>query len=193
MSTRKTRSLALAAVLLSAMLLSACGLFGPSPDATPLPSPLLTPSAPPAATPSDPPTPAPSAEPELISSLEEASALVCEAKNQPQGSHQYTALDFALAEDEDGFVQAAVLFRDAGALSEGNIFVITQNSSTVITYGGPDDIYRYTDRCSLEIRGGDTVSYYVENYDTGELVLFAFRCSELEDGTPHYETVDGPQ
>ena len=51
MSTRKTRSLALAAVLLSAMLLSACGLFGPSPDATPLPSPLLTPSAPPAATP----------------------------------------------------------------------------------------------------------------------------------------------
>lgn len=47
MSTRKTRSLALAAVLLSAMLLSACGLFGPSPDATPLPSPLLTPSAPP--------------------------------------------------------------------------------------------------------------------------------------------------
>lgn len=96
-------------------------------------------------------------------------------------------------EDEDGFVQAAVLFRDAGALSEGNIFVITQNSSTVITYGGPDDIYRYTDRCSLEIRGGDTVSYYVENYDTGELVRFAFRCSELEDGTPHYETVDGPQ
>lgn len=47
MSTRKTRSLALAAVLLSAMLLSACGLFWPSPDATPLPSPLLTPSAPP--------------------------------------------------------------------------------------------------------------------------------------------------
>ena len=107
--------------------------------------------------------------------------------------HQYTALDFALAEDEDGFVQAAVLFRDAGELSEGNIFVITQNSSTVITYGGPDDIYRYTDRCSLEIRGGDTVSYYVENYETGELVRFAFRCSELEDGTPHYETVDGPQ
>ena len=54
MSTRKTRSLALAAVLLSAMLLSACGLFGPSPDATPLPSPLLTPSAPPAAAPSAP-------------------------------------------------------------------------------------------------------------------------------------------
>ena len=152
MSTRKTRSLALAAVLLSAMLLSACGLFGPSPDATPLPSPLLTPSAPPAATPSDPPTPAPSAEPELISSLEEASALVCEAKNQPQGSHQYTALDFALAEDEDGFVQAAVLFRDAGELSEGNIFVITQNSSTVITYGGPDDI------CYLLRRTGQTNS-----------------------------------
>ena len=99
----------------------------------------------------------------------------------------------SLAEDEDGFVQAAVLFRDAGELSEGNIFVITQNSSTVITYGGPDDIYRYTDRCSLEIRGGDTVSYYVENYETGALVRFAFRCSELEDGTPHYETVDGPQ
>ena len=193
MSTRKTRSLALAAVLLSAMLLSACGLFGPSPDATPLPSPLLTPSAPPAAAPSAPPTPAPSAEPELISSLEEASALVCEAKNQPQGSHQYTALDFALAEAEDSFVQAAVLFRDAGELSEGNIFVITQNSSTVITYGGPDDIYRYTDRCSLEIRGGDTVSYYVENYDTGELIHFAFKCSTLEDGTPHYETVDAPQ
>lgn len=59
MSTRKTRSLALAAVLLSAMLLSACGLFGPSPDATPLPSPLLTPSAPPAAAPSAPPYPRP--------------------------------------------------------------------------------------------------------------------------------------
>ena len=125
--------------------------------------------------------------------LEEASALVCEVKNEPEGSHQYTAIDYALAEDEGDFVQAAVLFRDAGKLSEGNICVVTQDSSTVISYGGPDDIYRYTDKCSLEIRNGDTVSYYVENYDTGELIHFAFKCSTLEDGTPHYETVDAPQ
>lgn len=185
MSKRRLRLIALTALLLSsALLLSACGLFGEdAPEAG------TTPTAPPP----DSPSPVPAEEPALINGLEEASKLVCEVKNEPEGSHQYTALDYALAEAEGDFVRAAVLFRDAGELSEGNICVITQNSSTVISYVGPDDIYRYTDKCSLEIRNGDTVSYYVENYYTGELIHFAFRCSTLDDGTPHYETVDGPQ
>lgn len=195
MSKRRLRLIAMMALLLSsALLLSACGLFGEdAPDVSALPSPRPTPSTTPTAPPSDVPSAAPSEEPALISGLEEASALVCEVKNEPEGSHQYTALDYALAEDEGDFVQAAVLFRDAGKLSEGNICVVTQDSSTVISYGEPDDIYRYTDKCSLEIRNGDTVSYYVEDYDTGELIHFAFKCSTLEDGTPHFETVDAPQ
>ena len=178
MLRRRFRLIPLLALLLSSVLImAACGNVesGQSVVATPTYAPSFAPSEAPA----------------LINGLEEATEMVCELKNQPEGSHQYTALDFALAEDEDDFVQTAILFRDAGRLSEGNIYVITQNSSTVITYGEPDDIYRYTDKCSLEIRNGDTVSYYVEDYETGEVVHFAFRCSELEDGTPHFESVDG--
>lgn len=117
MSKRRLRLIALTALLLSsALLLSACGLFGEdAPDVSALPSPRPTPSTTPTAPPSDVPSAAPSEEPALISGLEEASALVCEVKNEPEGSHQYTAIDYALAEDEGDFVQAAVLFRDAGS------------------------------------------------------------------------------
>ena len=86
-------------LLSSALLLSACGLFGEdAPDVSALPSPRPTPSTTPTAPPSDVPSAAPSEEPALISGLEEASALVCEVKNEPEGSHQYTAIDYALAE-----------------------------------------------------------------------------------------------
>lgn len=94
MSKRRLRLIAMMALLLSsALLLSACGLFGEdAPDVSALPSPRPTPSTTPTAPPSDVPSAAPSEEPALISGLEEASALVCEVKNEPEGSHQYTAL-----------------------------------------------------------------------------------------------------
>ena len=115
-------------------------------------------------------------------------------KNEPEGSHQYTAIDYALAEDEGGFVQAAVLFRDAGKLSEGNICVDdARTPARSSPTAGRTTSSGTRTGAAFEIRGGDTVSYYVENYDTGELIHFAFKCSTLEDGTPHYETVDAPQ
>ena len=83
MSKRRLRLIAMMALLLSsALLLSACGLFGEdAPDVSALPSPRPTPSTTPTAPPSDVPSAAPSEEPALISGLEEASALVCEVKN----------------------------------------------------------------------------------------------------------------
>ncbi|HIS72742.1 MAG TPA: hypothetical protein IAD43_07455 [Candidatus Scatomorpha pullicola] len=117
--------------------------------------------------------------------------MLWQKKGVPGGSNQYTVLDYAVS--EDGFVRGVILYRDAARLNEGNLVVYTETSATEISYGEADDVYRYTDKCSLEIRNGDTVSYYVEDYSTGEVINYAVKCSMLEDGTKHFETVAGPQ
>ena len=120
-----------------------------------------------------------------------ATEMLWQKKGVPGGSNQYTVLDYAVS--EDGFVRGVILYRDAARLNEGNLVVYTETSATEISYGEADDVYRYTDKCSLEIRNGDTVSYYVEDYSTGEVINYAVKCSILEDGTKHFETVAGPQ
>lgn len=163
--------LLLALACTAALLLSGCGVS----DAT-----VSTPA----------PTANPTAEP-FIADMEAATEMLWQKKGVPGGSNQYTVLDYAVS--EDGFVRGVILYRDAARLNEGNLVVYTETSATEISYGEADDVYRYTDKCSLEIRNGDTVSYYVEDYNTGEVINFAVKCSMLEDGTKHFETVAGTQ
>lgn len=163
--------LLLALACTAALLLSGCGVS----DAT-------------GSTPA--PTANPTAEP-FIADMEAATEMLWQKKGVPGGSNQYTVLDYAVS--EDGFVRGVILYRDAARLNEGNLVVYTETSATEISYGDADDVYRYTDKCSLEIRNGDTVSYYVEDYSTGEVINYAVKCSMLEDGTKHFETVAGPQ
>lgn len=164
----KVSAITAAAALL---LLSGCG-------AADLPVPVASPS------------PVASPEPEaFISGMDEAEEMLSEVMGS---APQYTVLDYAASEDADAFVEGAILYRDAGKVNEGSLLVYTKAAVTAISYGEADDPYNYDDDCSIEITGGDTIRYSVRDMDTGYLLTFGVQCSVLEDGTPHFKTVDSP-
>lgn len=136
------------------------------------------------------PSPAASPEPEaFISGMDEAEEMLSEVMGP---APQYTVLDYAASEDADAFVEGAILYRDAGKVNEGSLLVYTKAAVTTISYGEADDPYNYDDDCAIEITGGDTIRYSVRDMNTGYLLTFGVQCSVLEDGTPHFKTVDSP-